>query len=426
MIKRTDKVDSRLRGNDPAKAGQASQSMIKRILIIAIAATALLIGSTMYAQKPEKKQPKEPKLLKEKKFDKKIKRWAGNVVVTEDSIVFLDKDGNVKKTKKLAKYTGVRLSKNGKRVGQSRAYDVTEKGPGRVEFKMMDENGNVLWETDNTFGLKYISEANDGTLVRRECDGGWCSKNIVIHDRQNRKGVKVTPDVNESAQSSGGYFSEDGKYFVVKYDALQKPDELVLFDVLAKKPLWVKLFEGETIYDIAVSPLGKYVSIVTKNNENQCFIHVFDKTGNLVLTQEIGYKHGYLGNYYFDFDNNEKYLVIASERGELFVFDPKLKKLLWKHFIGDKDMGFLDVDISANFITLSVTQLKIKDRYDGSLPRYLYVFDYKGALLLSRKFTDHGLSRWSEGIKVNLDLSSKKIRVILNDKFYEFENEFAK
>jgi hypothetical protein len=108
--------------------------MIKRILIIAIASAALLLGTTMYAQKPEKKEPKEPKLLKEKKFDKKIKRWAGNVVVTEDSIVFLDKNGNVKKTKKVKSpeqkdvHVEVRLSKKGKRIGQQTFFDITEKG----------------------------------------------------------------------------------------------------------------------------------------------------------------------------------------------------------------------------------------------------------------------------------------------------------
>jgi hypothetical protein len=48
--------------------------MIKRILITAITSAALLMGTTMYAQKPEKKEPKEPKLLKETQFDKKIKR----------------------------------------------------------------------------------------------------------------------------------------------------------------------------------------------------------------------------------------------------------------------------------------------------------------------------------------------------------------
>jgi hypothetical protein len=52
MIKRTDKVDSRLRGND----GEKRHWMIKRILITAIAAVALLFGTTMYAQKPEKKR----------------------------------------------------------------------------------------------------------------------------------------------------------------------------------------------------------------------------------------------------------------------------------------------------------------------------------------------------------------------------------
>jgi hypothetical protein len=397
--------------------------MIKRILIIAIASAALLMGTTMYAQKPEKKEPREPKLLKEKKFDKKIKKWAGNVVVTEDNIVFLDKDGNVKKTKKIPEQTAVHLSKRGKKIGQATYYGVTEKGASSMKFKMMDEEGNVLWETDKLFGSERILDAEGDVVVELECSEGGCGRAVIFHDRQNPVGMNVIPDVNEESEIAGGYPSEDGNYLVVRYMTRQKPDELVLFDVLEKKPLWIKQFESRTIRDIGVSAKGNYVIVRTYiSASKESFIYIFDKYSRLILT----HKPDHIGNFSFDSDNDEKHIVAASNSGELYLFDMDLKKLLWKYFTGDKNIGFINVDISSGFIASSVTTINPKDSWDGSLPRYLYVFDYTGHLILSRKFTGHGLDRWSEGLKVILDNSGGKIRITLKNKLYEFENEFAK
>jgi WD40 repeat protein len=402
--------------------------MIKRLLIIAIASAALLMGTTVYAQKPEKKGPKEPKLLKEKKFDKKIKKWAGNVVVTEDSIVFLDKDGNVKKTKKIKSpeqkdvHVNVRLSKKGKRIGQRTFFDITEKGASKVKYELMDEEGNVLWATDNMWGITYLSDEID-VVAELECEDGWCSRNVVFHDKQNPKGVKVTADVSPNAQSSGGYLSEDGKYFIAEFSIGDKSYEAALFDVINRKPLWVKKFENKKVHSVAVSPQGNFVFVPSRHKEKSArFFNIYSKNGELVLKCAAERK----GAYRYSFDPEEKYAVAATGFGELYVFDLKNAKLLWKYFVGETNLSFLDVDYSSGYIAASVTTRNPKNPTDPSFPRYLYIFNLDGELLLKKKIVGHGFKRWLAEIYVRIKDDGRKILINLPDKLLEFENEFAK
>jgi WD40 repeat protein len=396
--------------------------MIKRLLIIAIASAALLLGTTMYAEKPEKKETKEPKLLKEKKFDKKIKRWAGNVVVTEDSIVFLDKDGNVKKTKKVKSpeqkdvHVEVRLSKKGTRIGQQTFFDITEKGSSKVKYELMDEEGNVLWSTDNMWGITYLSDESD-VVVERECGDGWCSRNIFIYDRQNPKGVKVTADVDPNSKSSGGYLTGDGRYFVAQFRK-GKLYDVALFDVINRKPMWVKKFKDEVVYSLAISPNGKFIIVATSKDN----IYFYSKEGRLLM--QIQTERG--GGCYFAFDKDEEYASIATGFGELFLIDLNNHTIRWKYFTGDTNMHFLDVDYSSGYIAASVTTLDPMNRSNASLPRYLYVFNLDGNLLLKKKIVGHGFKKWNNEIQVLIKNSGKKVLINLTDKLLEFENEFTK
>jgi WD40 repeat protein len=228
--------------------------------------------------------------------------------------------------------------------------------------------------------------------------------------------------VHKNAEIAGGDLSEDGKYFIVEYFIGEKMSELVLFDVLAKKPLWVKRFEDETIYDMAVSPQGNYVAVGTRTDNREYFIYVYSTQGSQIISKEIGYG----GNYYVAFSDDERFLIAGSSKGNIYAFSIETKKLSWSYSTGDKNIGFLNFNASSGFIATSVITKNPTGGSDSEFPRYLYVFDNAGNLLLKRKFTDHGIDRWDEGQKVELRNSGSKIRVTLNDKLYEFENEFAK
>jgi hypothetical protein len=287
---------------------------------------------------------------------------------------------------------------------------------------MMDEKGNELWASDNMWGITYLSDESD-VVVELECGEGGCGRAVIFHDKHNPKGKKVIPDVDEYARIVEGYLSEDGNYLIVKYMAQQKPDILVFFDVLAKKALWIKQFESRTVREVEVSTKGNYVIVgIYKSSSKECYIDFFNKYGNLIFTK----KPEHIGNFSFDFTDDEKFMVVASSKGELYLFDMESDTLLWRYFTGDKNIGFLDSDMSSGFIAASVTTKNPKNRRDGSLPRYLYIFDYKGKLLLSREFKGHGLDSWGKGLMLSIRNSGKKIRVMSNDKLLEFENEFAK
>jgi hypothetical protein len=269
-----------------------------------------------------------------------------------------------------------------------------------------------------------MSDGEGSTVVELECgEGGWCSRNVVFHDKQNPKGVKVTADVNRDADSAEGYLSEDGKYFVAEFSAWNKPYEVALFDVLNRKPLWGKKFMDEIVASIAVSPQGNFVFVYTGlKGKREFYNYIYGKNGELLIKQQFEYP----GNRYYAFGSKEQHAVIATSKGELCLFDLKSSKLLWKYFTGDKNVGFLDVDYSSGYIAASVTTRNPKDISDGSLPRYLYVLNIDGDLLLKKKIIDHGFKRRLAEIQVRIKNSGRKILINLPDKLLEYENEFAK
>ncbi len=160
--------------------------------------------------------------------------------------------------------------------------------------------------------------------MERECHDGGCVRKVIFHDKQNPRGKAVTPDVYESAESAGGYLSEDGKYFVVEYNDWEKPDELVLFDVLARNPLSVKSFEDEMIEDIAVSAQGNFVAVGTRNAEKREYLlYLLNGQGDLLIREKLEYR----ANYYIAFSADERLLIAGSNKGYLYAFSVETRTL---------------------------------------------------------------------------------------------------
>jgi hypothetical protein len=179
----------------------------------------------------------------------------------------------------------------------------------------------------------------------------------------------------------------------------------------------------EIVASIAVSPQGNFVFVYTGlKGKREFYNYIYGKNGELLIKQQFEYP----GNRYYAFGSKEQHAVIATSKGELCLFDLKSSKLLWKYFTGDKNVGFLDVDYSSGYIAASVTTRNPKDISDGSLPRYLYVFNIDGDLLLKKKIIDHGFKRRLAEIQVRIKNSGRKILINLPDKLLEYENEFAK
>lgn len=380
---------------------------------------ALMFGSIIFVYGAE---PKEPKLIKEIKFDHKIKKFTDNVVVTEKELVFLDEKGNIRRKKKLPDRTSIILSKDDSRIGQKTAYDVTEKGPGRIEFKMLDENGEELWQTAKK-GISdfYVSQAQGGVVVEPQCHEGGCSEEIKFYDKENPNGTVVTTPVELPSITSGdGDVSADGNYFVVQYLSWEGPSDLILYDITGEL-LWKKHFE-EQIGSIAISPNGNFVIAETSlDEERQRYIHLFNRQGDLLLKQPVKY----VGSYHVKFSADERYVAAASDDGNLYLIETSKACLLKDFFTGDNNIGFLAIDISSGFVAGSVTTRNPKNLSDGTLPRYLYLFNFNLKLLLKKKF-DHGYGNWNEGPKIQFKDSGKKILASFGGRLLEFENEYAK
>jgi outer membrane protein assembly factor BamB len=225
----------------------------------------------------------------------------------------------------------------------------------------------------------------------------------------------VTADVSPNAQSSGGYMSEDGKFFIAEFSRGDKSYEVALFNVSNKKQQWVKNFEDEIVSSIAVSPKGKF-TIIRTNNRN---IYVYSNEGKQLQI----FQTEHIGGFKFAFDNEEKYVAIATGFGELYCIDLDALTIRWKYFTGDTNVPFLDVDYSSGYIAASVTTESLSD---ASLPRYLYVFNLDGDLLLKKRIIGHGFEWWNDKLQVRIKDLGKKVLINLPDKLLEFENEFEK
>lgn len=375
-------------------------------------------------------EPKEPKLIKETKFADKVKKVSDNVVVTEKELIFLDAQGNIRKKKALPKYTDVEISKNGKRIGQQTAFDVTEKGPARTEFSMLDENGELLWTTSNLGGLVYISEARGGSVVQLLCSASGCGDEILFRDKDNAKGISARPVVGQKIETISGALSDDGNYFaaaIITYKGergreYSESSDIVLFDITGKE-LWKKHFENERMFTVAVSPYGNFVvAEVKKYSTRESKVLIFNRQGDILLTQRVGF----VGSYYLKFDKEEKVVVACSDNGELYFIETAGPSLQWKYLAGDENIVFTDADITTDYIAASVTTINPKNISDGSLPRYIYVFDSKGMLLLKKKIINHGYHAWRDGLSVKIGDKGKEISATLRYKIMKFENEFAK
>ena len=393
--------------------------MKKIILII----SCLFVASNVYAQEkkplPEQasERAKELRLVKEKKFDKKIKKFKGNVVVTEDEILFLGNNMNIRKKKIVPKpkRTRIRISKDGKRIGQQTFFDVGEKGAKRSELLLLDENGDTLWKLNNIFGEIKVSQANGGSIVEFECGEGGCTNKMTIYNEGNLKGKVIIP--TSSMQSVGSAISEDGNYFVSIFSNRGIYD-LILFSISGEE-LWAKRFENEIVRKTNISSSGELiVAEVTPKGKRETEMLLFNKEGDLLYKKQLKFE-----GHIFKFDPSEKYLLTASGRGTIYLFDTSSKELLWEYSVNDRNIRFLNADIKSGFIALSAAVRNPKKKFDYKQPKKIYVFDLEGKMLAKKTIAKHGFKPWNEGPAISIEDEGRKIMINTRFDLLEFENK---
>jgi hypothetical protein len=155
---------------EPASISWRGNEMIKRLLIIAIASTALLVGTTMYAQKPEKKETKEPK---------------GPRIVLEEVEVTLYEDGKEIIRKRVTRKERLKLSTEASKKAKNR----TLKKFGIKTYKELREKklvGKINEEMKKIYRAKKI----DPPQLKVIDEKGKVLKDIPIAEEKTK--IKIS------------------------------------------------------------------------------------------------------------------------------------------------------------------------------------------------------------------------------------------
>lgn len=388
-----------------------------RTLISAVLATLLLGGSRL----PE--DPSAPRLLREIEAHGSITDSRGaDIIVTSDRIQFLGPEGKLIKELQLpgSERSRVTLSKTGQAtLLQTIVNGISEKGPESVELRVLNSDGALLWATDGmSMGPLFLSEADGPRIVERICHEGGCTADIRLIDRTHPQGLRITPTVDPSAESNGGDIAADGKTFAITFRTDPDRASLVYFDIDGRQ-LWAYHKEDAQGNDVAVSPAGNFVAATIREvTPRHNRIYLFSRDGRVIAQEDTEY----VGDYRFAFSDDETTLAVAASSGSLVVFDTGTRKVLWKYSTGIKNTGFIDLDVCNGFVIASVTTMNPIDLSDGSLPRFVYLFDRNGKVLSSMKFEGGGFERWQNGPRVQfVRPDGMEILITLKDRVLRYE-----
>jgi hypothetical protein len=324
--------------------------MIKRLLIIAIASAALLMGTTMYAQKPEKKQPKGPRIMLEEvevtlyENGKEIKRK--RMTEKEKNEIRTElKNKAIKSTLKklgLKKYSEMRENKMESKYHEELAkmYKVIKIDPPRLIA--VDEKGRVLKEIpikEEKTKAKYRDEHKkrdwdaEKTIRKRAAVSdngmfGMVGINTSIISLRTPEFEKVYP-----YYYVGGHYS--GK--IIVYDNKGE----VLFEKEYPKGTSISGDDGK----IRISDTGT-VAVITGSGEGMNRLHVYDRSGREILVYPGG--EDYISIREPVISPNGKYLAV---RNNVALFFNTTTGAMWR---ADKrylvreisDSGIARIDIT--------------------------------------------------------------------------------
>ncbi len=356
-----------------------------------------------------------------------------NIVATDKKILFFDSSLNLIKETMLPDNSWADFSKDGNLIAQTTAINISEKGSD-ITFKLMDKSEIVLWKTTNQLtNGPLLSSANGGSGVERICYEGECTDKIFIFNKENLKGKVVNfASELEGARSTDGSISQDGNYFAISFSGRDEGTQLAFFDITGKQ-LWEYIIPQGWGSVIDVSPRGNFTvatirEIIPYTNNRYLWeivphinnVYLFDKQGSMLLKQPVEF----VGDFHYGFSDNERFLAVASSSssgGTLYLFDTGTLKLLWSYNLDQSDRGFTSLDVNDNgIVAAGVSTINREDISDGSLPRYLYVFDSKGVVAFQEKFSNLEFPTWKYGLKILLDQNEDILRVGLKSQLREY------
>jgi hypothetical protein len=293
--------------------------MIKRVLIIAIASAALLMGTTVYAQKPEK-EPKEPRIVLEEvevtlyENGKEIERKR----ITKKERLEIKKEASYKAMKRTLDKLGLKSGKEmyekkleGKYYEELKKW-YSERKIRPPRLKVIDEKGKVLKEIP-------ISKEKTKTKFRDERKKrDWdaekkISKRAAVSD--NKMFGAVGANVGIVPVLTDDYLEAYPRHRSLSYNA-----KLTVYDNKGKVLFEKQYPEGKFIsgYDgeVRISDNGT-VAIITSTGEGEDTLHVYDRSGKEILVYPEG--ESYVSISDPEISPNGKYLAVTI--GEAVFFN---------------------------------------------------------------------------------------------------------
>lgn len=339
-----------------------------RSLISTALATLLLGGSRL------QEDPSAPRLLREIEAHGPITDSRGaDIIVTSDRIQFRGPKGKLIKELLLpgAERSRVTLSKTGHanllQTIVNGIFLSEADGPRIVErvFRKGARFGRVARAQQ-----RRSAPLGDRRHVNGACHEGGCTAAIRLIDRTRPEGLRITPTVDPSAESNGGDIAADGKTFAITFRTDPDRASLVYFDIDGHQ-LWAYHKDDAQGNEVGVSPAGNFVAATIREvTPRQNRIYLFSRDGRVIAQEDTEY----VGDYRFAFSDDETTLAVAASTGSLVVFDTGTRKVRWKYSTVAANTGFIDLDVWNGFVIASVTTRNPSDPFDGSLPRFVYLF----------------------------------------------------
>jgi hypothetical protein len=292
--------------------------MIKRTLITAMVSVTLLMGTTMYAQKPEKKQPKEPRIVLEevevilKENGKVIERKR---VTQKEKLKLSTEASNKAKNRTLEKlgiktYKELREKKLVGKINEEIVKIYEEKKIDPPQLKVIDENGKVLKEIS-------LKREKTKTKFRDEHNRDWEAEKSTrrmpfVSDNKMFGAVSINTLILplRTPELPNVYRFYEGRQFFSKLIVYDNRGE-VLFEKEYPKGTSIDDYDGK----IRISDTG-IVAVVTSIDEGMNKLHVYDRSGREILVYPKG--EDYISISDPVISPNGKYVAVRSDVAVFF------------------------------------------------------------------------------------------------------------